>query len=802
MKPWYKIKDNEWKLLPVSFDSMMLTKEIDKVSISTFQIPKRMYETMFSGLGVVSTILEDFEDHTIGAQLEAEGGWTSDNEDASCDAVIEAGKHAKFTDLNNSGSFRKHFTFPSTGALVVGDWISIRVKITDGLLYIYPGQNDGYDLFQLKFDNGNIYYYNIGAGAYVDSTVDYIEDEWFTIRMTVQTLSGNYVDKIAITVEQNNNVIYKADLETNENTTKNCTRLYVQSDDAGQVIAYIDDISCSWITESRGWTMDNEDWPFMKVIVMDDAYDPNVDVHEVPYIWFGQCIRINGDELNTFITCEEIHGSFMREVIAEDDNIVPGGPHEIDSFDSASVLVLTTSPFDVDGEIGRACRITAREPEGKVAVPASFSITVTGWNNNGTKTETGAYADCIIDNDDFYGVRIIGTSDDAVALEAIMEFSVERFPQRDMKIRLKGEFFANFNTPFLSIYNYVTTNYDLVQNVGPDTGALSSSPTNFIIPMVNVDLDKYYNESTKKMKFKLYSIYPLITNTIMEIYYVALEYTSGYQHDPVEFKIEDNAVDDITIVDVADEFDLVTERINEGDSVDIIYKNDEWLEDIIVDYAIGIAEIDAPASTSPTYSNKRNRLVGRDLSDTARLEGWFFRLSAELEHGFPILEFLDKTTLSGESYTLNSGYIIESNVKWAFNALDKLRKVIVDNGTINGESTELTAYPLNPVGVVTWKDVKAFIIDDIAQNIHDYRSAVTGNFEFVYDGTDFDEILPGDEVTFNIYSKELDSSEEITLVVRKVDVFRNRVKLTIGFNETERKPVNEMINEHLNRLTR
>lgn len=510
-----------------------------------------------------------------------------------------------------------------------------------------------------------------------------------------------------------------------------------------------------------GWTKTNTDWHFTKFVLVDDdvlSTDLDADVDAEKIYWMGKAIQVIPQELTTQIICESYNAQLWRELIDEDDNIVT-----IDSDDSFliksfintnSQIELTDASgnavsFDNDENNGRGCRITARDQEAvKCIVAANSDMGIQSGYSSDVYTED--YTKLADDSSTTQG-SYVENNDKATqaGAETMIELyiTVPRFPKKinsiDITVAIYGQYFndtgsgmTNVSKPYLEIYNRDTSSYvrlrtwDYTELPGPEVFKFSVDTGNF---------DAYWNSSTHKVLLRVFSgctttgaghFYGRIA--IAELYFGVACYNESI---PREYIIADTAnSDELTVTIDSGVYDTLVNRHSLGDTVEILYQNEEWLEDIISTYALDINEISAPTSAAPTYSKLRFKPIGQNIKDINDLEEWYCYLTRSTTSGKPDLVFVDRSSPTASGYAITPECIVtnKGNILPKLNALDIVREAVVSNGESTGTSGVVAISNYRRVAA-TRADMSTAYLEALADAILAQHDAVQDDYELTID---------------------------------------------------------------------
>lgn len=516
----------------------------------------------------------------------------------------------------------------------------------------------------------------------------------------------------------------------------------------------------SGLAGEGGWTKGSTTWHFTKIVLVDDSVDGtdlDSDIDAVKKYWMGKVVEIVPGELSSQLICEQYHGQLWREVFDEDDNVLTiDGDDEFkiasfpEGIDGNSQIQLTDASgnavtFSADEHNGRGCRITARTKENVKCVVAS---------NADISSNIGGYGENYALLDDGYveaspGMSWINQNKNTkaeVAATATMYVTVPRMPCKVNTISIQ---FASYETyhnyagytyvdnPYLEIYDRDASAWVRLRTW---TWQEAGQRTNFKFSVDTEDFDKYWDETTGKVKFQFYTgsarkDSDLKWYNLMAVYQFKIWVYCYGEADPKEYIITDTANDDeLTLSIDAGVYDLFVNRHSIGDKVEILAHNEEWLEDTVINYAVDINAINAPTSAAPAFSKKRFKPIGQDMRDINELEEWYCYLTQSTTSGKPDINFVDRSTPTSSGFTIDPSCIVtnKGNILPKYNCLDKVREVLITNGTDTGTSGA-EAVSNYPRLTATHKDMPAAYLASMATAILNQRGAVSDDYELTID---------------------------------------------------------------------
>jgi hypothetical protein len=516
------------------------------------------------------------------------------------------------------------------------------------------------------------------------------------------------------------------------------------------------------LADEVAWDETNAYIPGMLVVAVANnitATILNACFDGVNKLFLGHVISWDTDDKNIYVNVEEWHQPWLLEKITESENVRPEASAktmkiksfvnektilEVDHADSSAIT------WAADFHNARTCRVEKKTP---VKTKGYVAATPTGTN---TPTTVGAYTD--MDEDDNTSCLLKNFDKATTGLAEFLEtvvFPASRHPGTTriyLKLTFLGQGGANlaFTTlPYIKMYMadgttlsdsvYAPAQSAINNVVNTNDTTLFNSCFIVTLDISEANVPLYYDVANQQFKIQIYSgVYTPSSTTyysIVTIYYAYIEYDFGADHDPAEFLIADTGNnDELTLTTVADIYDTKTQRLNIGDTVKILYNDEEFLESKLNAYLLTdrIASINAVACTLGTYSLFNYMQISQHITDAMYRNKQFYYLSRYTQASKAILfsKLKASPTVSGITITpanLEKGF----NTLVGFNARDKLRAVIVKNETTkkiwNGSTEALPAVSIYPIGVADRKGMPTSMLLDYATNALAQRNAITKN---------------------------------------------------------------------------
>jgi len=485
----------------------------------------------------------------------------------------------------------------------------------------------------------------------------------------------------------------------------------------------VNDWDDSWISSAK------------EACVVSDSYDENDlnnDFDSVPKIFHGIVDSVEHEENFVTLACEDMSAQWLREPISLDDNVVY--EDTVLSHNSEDKATLKDASFTTNEHVGRTAWFEQIEDsddlKDKIVLTSTTQIYTSEDLKDGYPVITlprfhddGTYLDAYDG-----GMEIESSIDDA---EFHVKFTFPilegMYPSGKFKIILvacSGEVddveFESGHEFKVEILETSTSTYKEI---------LTNDRTNTTAEKYTIDLDikdvtKYiYNKTSIILRiwpgvYEVTEVGPTYSAwlKIKEFYIIA----EKDQHDPVGFKITANTSNVLTLDVDADVVDLFTERVNSGDTVKILYKNKEWIEDQISSLAHNINSISCPSSSAATYTTMDYKTVRQNIDETCNAEKWYWYVTRKTTSGKPNIVFKEKsdpphptiiTDNHVEKYTIHH------------HRLQEVRQVVVKNSDDVGKYPSSASVSNKPVLVINDPEIPTAYLEDIAQAIYNMRNS-------------------------------------------------------------------------------
>lgn len=794
MKFFYKYGNEDWALLPVAYKQWSnITSMISKSTASNVPIDRTYYELLRSGIGPVADIDEDFED--LGPAdtdiVAASGDWSNIISGANRSFLSKAyggGLAGYFNDNDAGNAYQIRYTFPTASPLIPGEYKIVFKHKPDGAqnTYVHIGDAVGSTRIRLWFHPtaGRLYTYESGGATLISENIwaDAVE-----IIIEIITIDDDHHD-ISVTVDGSRTLYNNggAHWENNGQFTGAITRMDIYTGVATTPKFYIEDIQCSWTTEVVGWDKNNENIRFMKVIACKDAITAdnlNTDFDATEKIWLGKLTNIIHGSSRAILQLEQWHAQFLREVIEENNNVVE--TVYIKSFLTArdTIECVTTiegavSPAWVGNEhAGRGCRIIARDGE-KIErfCPSNDAITPEKALDN--YSENYAALDNLMDSKDIAinAYNALEVDEDTASFYIEFEVSVKRHPKIDgvlnivfyVKWRRQGagdDAWVTDYYPSIYLYNFTDAVYELVASLSdasPLQDYWDNSPAQrFSINITSSNMKNYYDTTNELIKIKIDSgcydeggANPYSGTIEMR---TLRAFVQMYEdHEPKEFKIVVSDVlsdDDLELEVDSGTYDTITEFLNYGDTVKILYQNKEWLEEQINDQALDLNAIEMPSTfTVPTFTVMNDKQIYLNINEILEHEKWEYYTTRKTYNGKPKLIGFEKSSPPDYGLSIWPENLHGTDIQYGINYLDKVRQVKVRN------KTNLGVYPASaplsnfPVAAITRKDLPTSYLEIVAQALYEQRDSIEPDlmariYSLMITDENFERYILGQKIT-------------------------------------------------------
>lgn len=487
---------------------------------------------------------------------------------------------------------------------------------------------------------------------------------------------------------------------------------------------------------------DNANLPFMKFVYCPDdveSTDLDTDVDDVIKLWMGKLVSFTMSKGSTVFEIEQYQAQLLRELNPVDSNLVgdaftdaddTGIVEEVQDVDQLSCVESdgsTAITWDADEHNGRGVRITAKATEASERVFASsFDWTKTG----GSEVAYGSAGDEQTDDGTYFGYSCgdaSGPAYDDCHVYVDCTFPVRRCPSS--KFKLHADF--NMSGSYLSsggqkiqIYNFVTDAWsDLL---------VQSGVVMWGTKIVDIDIEDanlaHYDHVNEIIKIRFdggLASGAGATLSRVSFDFLYLEVAVGFQHDPVELQIADTQNDDELVLTVdSGVHDLHTMHVNDGDTIEIVQHDEEWLEDVVSALGVDIDSIAAPSSSAATYSRVNYKSVHLDTREICERNAWYAWLGRTTSSGKAILTFSSRSDPPEHGLLIDDSCVVNDDVVVRVNALEKFRQVICINKSTTGRYPDAPALSNYPPARAARGDLPTAYLVSHATAMYNQRSAL------------------------------------------------------------------------------
>ncbi len=411
----------------------------------------------------------------------------------------------------------------------------------------------------------------------------------------------------------------------------------------------------------------------------------NADFDAVTKFFYGRITRVEHHANYVILKAKQMVAKWLGEPIQNATNAVSTTKSFVTGRNATTVTVANAT--SIGAAANRGLRLTWNSVSPSAEQTELHNANTVAYKSGlGSSSGTGTIANLDADDGSDCMYCEYHASADVHAYCEIRFGSLMYFPPREgsMKITLDYCMFNDLNADYggttivansVTAYNVKTGAWDVLvsdDKTYPEhtvTFALSNDyidTTNYDMVKIKVDGGRYQGGTYKHSSFY--------------IDYAKLDYTPGYQHDPIEYKITDVTGNVITI----DDGNPLSDWTNIGDAATVLYTEKEFLEDDTV-YGLSQDKYDStlscthfvPATIKPTYSLFRWGAINNFATSVNRRNGTFYYPTRHTTGGEYDIYF--RATGEDTGLTINPSCTDGEDFSDAFDRDDKCRAVVVQN---------------------------------------------------------------------------------------------------------------------------